>query len=167
MSVPATFFVGFAHWRTSLDAIVDPLMAQSDERTVRRWALALFYAPYPIQTVPASWGDWLYQAQAGRCFWCQHPVSRPMATVEHVIPQSSGRWPLMARVAQLLSLRMSHAACNQAYAVWRRHQDATRVQAMDQALAEKVDHTVQRYPLLQLARYHQYETPVSHQQSGA
>lgn len=160
MSAPTTFYVGFAHWRTSLTAIVDPLVDRIEERAVRGWALALFYAPYPIQTVPSSWTDWLYQAQRGVCFWCGHSLSRPLATVEHVIPQSSRCWAGLARASQLLSLRVSHAACNQAYAVWRRQEPPQRVQRMDRALAAKVDQWVQHQPLLQLARYHQYQPDV-------
>lgn len=162
MSAPDSFYVGLARWRASLGSIVDPLMAQSDERPLRSWILALFYAPYPLQTVPATWTDWLYQAQNGHCFWCGHPVSRAMATVEHVIPQSSRCWSIMPRVAQLLSLRISHAPCNLAYAHWRRHEASRRMQAMDTALVEKVNHLVQHRPFLQIARYHQYEAAGSH-----
>lgn len=156
MSAPDSFYVGFAHWHTSLVALTAPLLAETS-RSRRAWVLALFGEPYPLQTVPGSWVRWIYATQAGICFWCGHPVSRPLATVEHVIPQSSSQWHAMTRAAQLLSLRVSHAACNQAYAVWRIRTDPQRIAGMDTTLAHKVDRVIQGHPLLQLARYHQYQ----------
>lgn len=64
------------------------------------------------------------------CVWCGQPIGRAAITVEHVIPLSSPVWTLMTPLEQLLSLRVSHRACNQAYAHWRRRHQRT-AQAAD------------------------------------
>ncbi len=54
------------------------------------------------------------------CVWCGQPIGPADLTVEHVIPAGSPAWERMTPLDQLLSLRVSHRACNHAYRRWRR-----------------------------------------------
>lgn len=61
----------------------------------------------------------LWTLDDGRCCWCRRPLGLSAMTVEHVIPAGSPVWARLTPLEQLLSLRVSHAACNKAYRRWR------------------------------------------------
>ena len=150
----AQFYAGTARWRASLSAIVTPLIPLLDA-DVSPWP-RIFWQPYAVNRhVPAAWLAWLQKAQDHRCFWCGGVLSRRTATVEHVLPYGEAVWRRMARVEQLVSLRVSHSACNTAYAAWRREQPADRLVCMDDQLVRILGHTVQAHPIFQLGLYRQ------------
>ncbi|NMP25084.1 hypothetical protein [Sulfobacillus harzensis] len=150
------FHVGVARWRQSLAEIVTPLIPLLDAQ-IEPWP-GVFGSPYAITTrqIRSPWTAWLHQAQHGRCFWCHNPLSTKTSTVEHVLPYEGAIWPTASRVEQLLSLRLSHSACNTAYAAWRAQQNPAALQAMDERLLHLIQQTIRAYPIFQLYGYQQH-----------
>jgi hypothetical protein len=148
----ARFYVGSARWRTSLTGIVAPLVPLLDAG-VAPWP-QLFLHPYGLGTrIWPSWIAWLHEAQNARCFWCHAPMASDAATVEHVLPYSGRLWPRIDGTSQLLSLRLSHQECNQAYAIWRGHQSARKLHRMDDRLLRLVRQQIARHPIFVLYAY--------------
>ena len=149
------FYVGYRQWRSSLRAIVDPLVGQI-EQGHGHWEALLQQATPLGGQVPSRWVAWLREAQESYCFWCGHLMTPPALSVEHVLPYSGPYWQSAARMEQLLSLRVSHPACNLAYATWRRHQPRSRLVRMDAELWRGVAHMIRRHPLFQIYRAQQF-----------
>jgi len=148
-SIPDGFYVGMARWRRSLQRIVEPLAPRLGANQ-SPWT-EIFGAPAPIRhRVGEPWLDWLAMAQQDRCFWCQHPLRKNARTLEHVLPYESTTWRQATRVEQLLSLRLSHEACNHAYAAWRKHADPDRLAVMDAQLLHGVQQAMGREPIFRL-----------------
>jgi len=147
------FHVGSARWRNSLDAIIAPLIPLLDTH-IEPWS-RIFGHPYAITTrqIRSPWHAWLYESQRGRCFWCHHPSSLKTITIEHVLPYEGPFWPAVSRVEQLLSLRLSHRACNMAYAVWRSKQDPALLHAMDSHLLHLIQQAIRAHPIFQIYGY--------------
>ncbi|WP_146038943.1 hypothetical protein [Sulfobacillus sp. hq2] len=115
-------------------------------------------APYAHTSdhMPPIWRAQLAAVQAGRCFWCGQPWTATTVSVEHVVPYASALWAHAPRLEQLLSLRLSHQACNHAYNAWRLTQAAPRLAALDTRLLRQVRQGIAQSPTLQLAAYHHY-----------
>ncbi len=150
------FHVGVARWRQSLAEIVTPIIPLLDAQ-IEPWP-RVFGSPYAITTrqIRSPWNAWLHQSQHGLCFWCHNPLSTKTSTVEHVLPYEGSIWSTASRLEQLLSLRLSHSACNAAYAVWRSRQDPVALRAMDMRLLRLIQQTIRAHPLFQLYGYQQH-----------
>lgn len=152
------FHVGANRWRSSLAALLTPLIPLLDAN-VQPWTM-VFAQSNPVNgRVRSHWTQWLLQAQHGRCFWCQGVLTAQSTTVEHVLPYRGDTWGALSRVEQLLTLRVSHAFCNQAYAGWRGQQDAATLAAMDARMLHLVHSAIRRHPILQLYGYQQPRAP--------
>jgi len=147
--IPDDFYVGMARWCRSLQRIIEPLVPRLGANQ-SPWT-EIFGAQAPIRhRVGEPWLDWLARAQQDRCFWCQHPLRKNARTLEHVLPYESTTWRQATRMEQLLSLRLSHEACNHAYAAWRQHIDGERLASMDAQLLQRVQRMVDREPIFRL-----------------
>lgn len=158
MSNLRTFYVGSARWTRSLSTVVGALLTQlaQPNRDIRTLIARPYGTPYDLGP---QWRAMLANAQDGRCFWCGHPMTAHTATLEHVLPYRGRWWSQLSRLEQLLSLRLSHAACNRAYRTWREAQPATRLARMDQILVRRIQRTIAKQPLLQLYDAGQYHPP--------
>lgn len=150
-----SFYIGAARWRTSLRAVVDPLIHTIESAPDD--IVPLVSRPYSAtRHVSRGWMQHLHTAQDSRCFWCGRSLPMSQATVEHVLPFSGRWWPRLSRMEQLLSLRLSHAHCNRAYATWRQAEDPHRVVRMDRILVRVIDQVMETHAFLQLYDYHHY-----------
>lgn len=149
---PSRFHVGSARWRASLDALITPLIPLLDAH-IAPWP-SVFASPYAVRRqIGTLWTAWLRQAQGGRCFWCQGRLFAGRTTIEHVLPYNSRGWQGASRIEQLLSLRVSHPACNRAYAQWRSRQPNARLEAMDRALLRLVRQAIRSHPVFRLGAH--------------
>jgi hypothetical protein len=149
MAKPPIFYVGSARWTQSLTAVVEALRQQLAHP--RRELLDLLTQAYGTPRATGSqWRTVLATAQARRCFWCAQPMTARATTLEHVLPYQGDWWPRLARMEQLLSLRLSHPGCNTAYRDWRQAQSAARLARMDDRLVRHIRQTIADQPLLRL-----------------
>ncbi|WP_020373830.1 hypothetical protein [Sulfobacillus thermosulfidooxidans] len=114
------------------------------DQTVQRWVQRTY--PWNVHQLPTPLKKALWTVQDGRCYWCQRSMRFSEATLEHVIPFGSPIWTRLRPLEQLLSFRMSHAACNRAYNTWRLA-DLRHATAMDLWRLRHIRHLLRQDPL--------------------
>lgn len=152
---PASFYIGAARWRMSLERVASSLAAAADVNDPDSIHV-LTATPYGFpRQVRSAWRHHLLTAQNGQCFWCGHHLGRG-TTWEHVVPYQSAAWATLTRMEQLLILRLSHIECNTAYNTWRLASDLAALHTMDHRLVRQTQRTIRRHPILWLYQSHHY-----------
>jgi hypothetical protein len=154
MSASPTFNINLDAWQGSCTTVIQALI--TDAPTWSASAQQILTHPNPVgPRLGPQWPHWLQHVQQDRCFWCQGLLRSTTRTLDHVIPYQSVYWHRSIRLEQLLSLRISHAACNQAYARWRASRDPAILTTLDADRWHHIQQRIRETPWLQLlARSH-------------